>query len=160
MKLIMKQRKFSIRDSFTVEDAKGKDKYEVIGEFFETTKHLHIKNMDGEEVASIQERRVSFRKRFFLFIGDEEVGEIVKDRAIFGTKYHITGLDWKLKGDGDAEEFDIYADRKKIATFEKKFFSFTDKYVLEIDDDVDELPALAAILAVDYIAELEEKEDE
>ena len=157
MKLILKQRRFTLRDRFTVEDAKGKDKYEVFGELLETTKHLHIRNMDGEEVASIQERRVSFRERFFLVIRGEEVGEIVKEKTLFGTKYHITGLDWKIKGDGEAEEFDIYAERKKIATFEKKFFSFTDKYVLEIDDDVDELPALAAILAVDYIAEVEEE---
>ena len=36
MKLTMKEKKFSIRDSFRVQDENGKDKYQVIGEFIDT----------------------------------------------------------------------------------------------------------------------------
>ena len=47
MKLTMKEKKFSIRDSFRVQDENGKDKYQVIGEFIDTGK-LYIKDMNGE----------------------------------------------------------------------------------------------------------------
>lgn len=49
MQLTMKEKKFSIRDSFKIQDDKGKDKYQVIGEFLDTGT-LHIKNMSGTEV--------------------------------------------------------------------------------------------------------------
>ena len=159
MELIIKQKKFSIRDSFTIKDKKGNDKYQVIGEFFEATKNLHIKDMDGNEVAAIKEKMVSFKPKFYLYVNDEKVGEIVKDRALFGNKYRITGLDWKIKGDGDERDYKIVKDGKKIADFRKKIIALTDTYVLEIEDDEDEIPALAAILAIDYLTTSEEAEE-
>ena len=160
MELYIREKKFTIRDCFTIEDKKGNDKYQVIGEFIEASKKLHIKDMDGNEVAMIKEKIVSFKPKFSLYVGDEKIGEIVKDKALFGDKYHITGLDWKIKGDDDDLDYKIIADGKEIVQFHKTFFSISDTYKLEIDDDVDEIPVLAAILAIDYMVEEEREEEE
>ena len=98
MKLTMKEKKFSIRDSFRVQDENGKDKYQVIGEFIDTGK-LYIKDMNGNEVARIEEKLVTLKTKFYLVIGGERRGEIVKEMSLLGAKYHITGYDWKVKGD-------------------------------------------------------------
>ena len=88
MKLTMKEKKFSIRDSFRVQDENGKDKYQVIGEFIDTGK-LYIKDMNGNEVARIEEKLVTLKTKFYLVIGGERRGEIVKEISLLGAKYWV-----------------------------------------------------------------------
>lgn len=160
MELRLKEKRFTIRDSFTIKDEDGNDKYQVIGEFIEATKKLHIKDMDGEEVAMIKEKMISFHPKYSIYIAGEKVGEIERDKALFKDKYYITGLDWKIKGDDDDHQYKIVEDGKKIASIRKKKISLSDTYILEIEEEENEIPALAAILAINYLIEQEEKDEE
>lgn len=150
MKLTMKEKKFSIRDSFTIKDEEGMDKYKVIGEFIDTGT-LHIKDMSGREVASISEKLISLKKRFYLNINGERVGEIVKDMSLFGAKYHITGLNWEFKGNISDHKYSIVQNKKTIATVKRKRIAFTGTYIFDIEDENNEIAALAVILAMDYL---------
>lgn len=152
MKLSMKERKFTIRDKFAVQDENGKDKYQVIGELLSATKTLHIKDMSGNEVASIQEKLISLKPKFYLIVNGERVGEIVKDMSLLGSKYHITGLDWKIKGDISEHKYSIVSSKKTIVGIKKKRLALTGTYVFDIEDEPNEIPALAAVLAIDYIS--------
>lgn len=152
MKLLMKERNFSIRDKFSVQDENGKDKYQVIGELLSATKVLHIKDMSGNEVASIQEKMISLKPKFYLNIGKDQVGEIVKDMSILKPKYHIKGLEWKIKGDVSEHKYSILSSKKTIVTVKKKRLALTGTYVFDIEDEAQEIPALAAVLAIDYIS--------
>ena len=150
MQLTMKEKKFSFRDSFNVKDANGTDKYQIIGEFLDTGT-LHIKDMSGKEVAYIKEKLISLKKKFYLYINDEKVGEIVKDVSILGAKYHITGLDWNVKGDISDHKYSILEGKKTIVSVKKKRLALTGTYVFDIEDDANEIPALAAVMAIDYV---------
>lgn len=110
----MKERKFTIRDKFTVQDAAGSDKYQVVGELLSAAKTLHIKDMNGNEVASIQEKIISLKPKFYLVIDGERVGEIVKDMSLFKPKYHISGLCWNIKGDISEHKYSISSDKKRL----------------------------------------------
>lgn len=151
MQLTMKEKKFSIRDSFKIQDDKGNDKYQVIGEFLDTGT-LHIKDMSGTEVASISEKLISLKKKFYLNINGERVGEIVKDGSLLRTKYHITGLGWKFKGNISDHKYSILDGKNTIITVKKKRLALTGTYVFDIEDKNNEIPALAAVLAMDYVA--------
>lgn len=152
MKLMMKEKKFSIRDSFKIQDGNGNDKYQVIGEFLDTGT-LHIKDMAGNEIARIEQKIFALKPKFSFFVGKDKVGEIVKDMSIFGAKYHITGLvDWKIKGDISDHKYSILDGKKTIVTVSKKRLALTGTYVFDIEDEANEIPALAAVLAMDYVA--------
>lgn len=151
MKLTMKEKKFSIRDSFRIQDEAGKDKYQVVGEFIDTGV-LHIKDMNGHEVARIEEKLISLKKKFYLIIDNERMGEIVKEMSLLGTKYQITGYGWKVKGDISDHKYTISSDKKTIVTVKKKRLALTGTYVFDIEDEANEIPALAAVLAMDYVA--------
>lgn len=152
MQLMMKEKKFSIRDSFKILDGNRNDKYQVVGEFLDTGT-LHIKDMTGNEVARIEQKIFALKPKFSFFVGKEKVGEIVKDMSIFGTKYRITGLvDWKIKGDISDHKYSILDGKNTIVTVKKKRFALTGTYVFEIEDEANEIPALAAVLAMDYVA--------
>lgn len=152
MKLIMKEKKFSIRDSFKIQDGNGNDKYQVIGEFLDTGT-LHIKDMAGNEIARIEQKIFALKPKFSFFVGKDKVGEIVKDMSILGAKYHITGLvDWKIKGNISDHKYSILDGKKNIVTVSKKRLALTGTYVFDIEDEANEIPALAAVLAMDYVA--------
>lgn len=151
MKLLMKERKFTIRDKFSVQDENGRDKYQVIGELISATKTLHIRDMNGNEMASIQEKMISLKPKFYLVIDGERVGEIVKDVTLLKPKYHISGLEWAIKGDVSEHKYSILSGKKTIVTVKKKRLALAGTYVFDIEDEVLEIPALAAVLAIDYI---------
>lgn len=150
MKLMMKEKKFSIRDSFKVQDENGEDKYQIIGEFINSGK-LHIRDMNGKEVARIEEKRISLKTKFYLVIDGDRKGEIVKDLSVLGAKYHITGFDWKVKGDISDHKYSILSNKKTIVTVKRKRLALTGTYIFEIEDETNEIPTLAAVLAMDYV---------
>ena len=95
MKLYIKQKVFSWGDKFTVKDVNGEDRYFVEGEIFSWGKKLHVYDMCGNEVAFIQQKLFSFLPRYFVYVGDAQVAEIVKEFTFFFPKYSIEGLGWK-----------------------------------------------------------------
>lgn len=151
MQLTMREKKFTIRDNFKIQDESGVDKYQVIGELLSATKTLHIKKIDGTEVAYIQEKMISLKPKFYFFVNGEKVGEIVRDGALIGSKYHISGLDWKIKGDIRDHKYSILEGKKTIVTVKRKRLALTGTYVFDIEDEANEIPALAAVLAIDYV---------
>lgn len=152
MILTMKEKKFSIRDSFKIQDGNGNDKYQVVGEFIDTGT-LHIKDMSGKEVAYIDKKILALKPKFSFYVNGEKVGEIVKDASLLGAKYHISGLvDWKIKGDISEHKYSILDAKKTIVTVKKKRLALTGTYVFDIEDESNEIPALAAVLAMDYVA--------
>lgn len=151
MQLSMKAKKFTFSDKFTIWDEGGSDKYHVAGELFSAGKRLHISDLNGNEVASIREKIITLKPKFFIYVGDEQVGEIVKENTLLKSKYKVSGVDWIIKGDIDDHKYSIMKDKKTIVAVKKKRFSLTNSYVLDIEDDNDELPALAAVLAIDMV---------
>lgn len=151
MQLSMKAKKFTFSDKFTIRDEGGSDKYRVAGELFSAGKRLHISDLNGNEVASIREKIITLKPKFFIYVGDEQIGEIVKENTLFKSKYKVSGVDWIIKGDIDDHKYSIMKEKKTIVTVKKKRFSLTNSYVLDIEDDNDELPALAAVLAIDMV---------
>ena len=151
MKLTMKEKKFSIRDSFKIQDGNGNDKYQVVGDILDTGV-LHIKDMSGQEVAYIDKKILALKEKFSFFVKGEKVGEIVKDASLLGAKYHISGVvNWKINGDIADHKYSILDGKNTIATVKKKRLALTGTYVFEIEDEKNEIPALAAILAMDYV---------
>lgn len=151
MKLSMKAKKFTFNDKFAIRDENGNDKYFAKGELLSIGKKLHITDINGNEVASIQEKIISLKPKFYIFVNDEQVGEIIKERTMFKPKYKVTELGWVVKGDTSEHKYSILKDKKTIVTVKKKRISLSSSYVLDIENESDELTALAAVLAIDCV---------
>jgi len=147
----MRQKVFSWVDRFTVKDENGHDKYRAEGEFFSFGKKLHIYDMAGMERALIQEKVFSFLPRFFVFVGGQQVAEIVKELTFLRQKYRIDGLGWKINGDFWAHNYEIVQNGRIIVTIHKQWMTWGDCYELDIADERDEIAALAVVLAIDCV---------
>ena len=151
MKLYIKQKVFSWVDRFTIKDENGLDRYYVEGELFSWRKKLHVYNMDGNEAAFIQQKVWSFLPRYFVFVGGEQVVEIVKELTFLRPRYSIGGLGWEIDGNFWAHDYEITQNGRGIVTIHKEWMTWGDCYELDIADRRDELIALAVVLTIDCV---------
>ena len=151
MKLYIKQKVFSWGDKFTVKDVNGEDRYFVEGEIFSWGKKLHVYDMRGNEVAFIQQKLFSFLPRYFVYVGDEQVAEIVKEFSFLFPRYSIEMLGWQIEGSFMAHDYAITKNGRTIVTIHKEWMTWGDCYELDIEDPADELIALAVVLTIDCV---------
>lgn len=151
MKLYMKQKVFSFRDRFYIKDEYEQDKYYVEGELFSWGKKLHVYDLSGKEVAFIQQKVLSWLPKFYVYIEDVMIAEIVKELTFFKPKYSIQGLDWEVSGDFWAHDYEIYDRNELVVSISKEWFRWGDSYVLDIEDNQNEVHALAVVLAIDAV---------
>lgn len=151
MKLYIKQKVFSWADRFTVKDEDGQDRYFVEGELLSWGKKLHVYDAQGNEAAFIQQKVWSFLPRYFVFVGGEQLAEIVRELTLLKPRYSIGGLDWSVEGSFWEHDYVITRSEREVVTIHKEWMTWGDCYELDISDRRDELPALAVVLAIDCI---------
>ena len=151
MKLIMQQKVFSWTDRFRVWDEAGEDRYVVEGEFLVFGKRLHIQDTAGQEVALVERKLLSFLPRFFVYVGGEQVAEIVREFTFLRPRYTVQGLEWDVEGEFLAHDYTITHGEQEVATVHKEWLTWGDCYVLDIGDAADEVAVLAVVLAIDCV---------
>jgi len=149
MKLFMKQKIFSFKDKFFVYDEWGKEKYSVEGELISLGKRLHVRDARGEELAFIKQRILSFSPRYKIFVGGNEVAEVLKHFTLFKPHYSVLGTNWEVRGDFFDHEYAVYDNDLPVATVKKEWLSWADTYSIEIAPYADELTALCVVLVID-----------
>ncbi len=153
MKLYIRQKVFSWNDKFTVKDEMGRDKYSVEGEIFSFGKKLHVYDMRGTEVAFIQQKVFSFLPRYFVFVGENQVAEIVKRFSFLFPRYSVEGLGWEVTGRFAAHDYEITQSGAPIVNIHKQWMTWGDCYELDIAPTANEVIALATVLAIDCATE-------
>ncbi|MBO5936116.1 MAG: LURP-one-related family protein [Clostridia bacterium] len=153
MKLYIRQKVFSWKDKFAVKDEYGQDKYYVEGEFFSFGKKLHVYDMAGNEVAFIQQKVFSFLPRYFVFVGGNQIAEIVKQFSFFSPKYEVAGLNWQVTGNFMAHDYEVTENGRPVVVIHKEWMTWGDCYELDIAPYADEIVALATVLAIDCATE-------
>ena len=157
MKLYIKQKVFSWKDTFYVKDEQGNDRYYVEGELFSLGKKLHIYDMNSNELAFIHQKVMSFLPRFYVYVGGIQVAEIVKEFTLFRNKYRIEGLGWDVDGDFMDHDYEITHMGRPIVAISKEWFTWGDSYMLDIADNVDPVNALSVVLAIDCVIEMQRR---
>lgn len=151
MRLYIKQKVFSWNDKFTVMDEFGNDKYYIEGEFFSLGKKLHIYDITGNEVASIQQKVWSFLPRYYVFANGMQVAEIVKEFSFLFPRYSIAGLGWDINGSFTAHDYEITKSGFPIVSIHKEWMTWGDCYELNIANPDDEIVALAVVITIDCV---------
>lgn len=151
MRLYIKQKVFSLKDKFYVKDENGEDRYYVEGKILSIGKQLWIRDMEGNELAFLKQKVITFLPRFFIYINGEEVAQIVKKFTLLKPKYEISGPGWTINGNFLDHDYTIESNGVAVAGIHKKWMSWGDSYEMEINPDVDQVLALAVILAIDTV---------
>lgn len=151
----MRQKVFSWKDKFTIKDVNGNDKYYVEGKLISLGKELSIRNMSDDEVAFVRQKLVTLTPKFFVEIDGEEVAQIVKKITLLKPKYIVKGLGWEVKGDLFSHDYTIIDGSNPIVSIHKKWMAWGDTFELDVEDDNNEIVALAVVLAIDAVMDAE-----
>lgn len=150
MKLLFKQRFFSWFDSYDIYDENEETVYTVRGRLSWGHK-LEIYDRNGEHRATLQERVFTFLPKFQIYIGDEYVGEIVKDFTFFKPSFSIDCNGWQVDGDFWEWDYEIFSGERTVATIQKELFRWTDTYCIDVENPDDALLSLMVVLAIDAV---------
>lgn len=150
MKLLFKQRMFSWFDNYDIYDEMGNTVFTVKGKLA-WGHRLEIYNANGDHIATINEKVLTFLPKFEIYIGDNYVGQIVKEFSLFRPSFSIDFNGWQVQGDFFEWDYQIVYGNFVVATIQKELFNWTDTYTIDVQNPNDALPALLVTLAIDAV---------
>ncbi len=151
MQLYMKQKVFSIKSKFGVQNSAGEDKYYIEGKLLSVGKKLTIFDAAGNELAFVKQKLVSLLPTFVVEINGQEVAVIKKKISLLKPKYIIEGQNWEIDGDFLAHDYIISENGIPIVSIHKKWMSWGDSFEIDIPDESKEVLALAVVIAIDAV---------
>ena len=99
MKLRIKQKFFSITDSFDIYDEAMNIKYKAGAELFSFGYILKLFDLKGNEIAIIKQKLFTILPEFNIYIGGEYRGSLKKRFTLFSNKYDLDYREWHVIGD-------------------------------------------------------------
>lgn len=131
MKLYFKQRFFSWFDSYDIYHEDGSVAYTVEGKL--SWGHcLHILSPQGEHIATVQQRVLTFLPKFELYVGDRCVGEIRKEFTLFRPSFSLDFCGWTVDGSFMEWDYTIQDGPRQVASISKELFHWTDTYTIDV----------------------------
>ncbi|WP_067842716.1 LURP-one-related/scramblase family protein [Amphibacillus sediminis] len=150
-KLYIKQKVFSIGESFTVKDENEVDKYFIKGSFLSIPKTFTIKDANGNEIGVITKKVFSFLPKFFVEVDGQEVMTIQKEFSFFKARYRIDGYGVSVQGDWWDKHFEVLSRGKVIGHVNEKWFTWGDTYEVDVHDENFEHIMISLVIAIDFV---------
>jgi len=107
MKLYIRAKRFSMRETLIVRDEKDDPIYEIKSEWLSFGRKVHIYDQNNEEAASIEEKKLGFKPQYGIYQLDTKVAEVKKDEKMMGSDFEINKINWRITGDVEDNEFKI-----------------------------------------------------
>lgn len=159
MKLYIRAKRFSLRETLIVRDEKDNPIYEIKSEWLSFGRKVHIYDQNNEEAASIEEKKLGFKPQYGIYQLDTKVAEVKKDEKRMGSDFEINKINWRITGNVKDNEFKIKENLRTIAELKKKWFSVGESFVLEVGEEENSVVALAIVIAIWCLKEDEAEEE-
>ena len=154
--LQIRQRVVSFRPTYDIYDSNGQAKYFVKAAFMEGPYRTRLfDKATGRELGYIRENVFRLLREYEIYIGGNYMGKIKKQFEIGYPRYNIDYKGWRLEGDYMRWNYNIYEGARLVVSIEKKLLAWGDTYILDFENDMDELPALMVAIAIDSARETE-----
>jgi uncharacterized protein YxjI len=151
----MRQKLFSLRDQFRIQDAGGDDVYVVKGKLISLRDRLTFSSTEGEELLEIQQKLVSLKPQYRIY-RDDRLYAVVKKRllSLLKARFNIEvedGPTLEAKGNFLDYEYKFLRGDAEVARVSKTWFALRDSYGVQVSDEVDDLLILACAVVIDMI---------
>jgi uncharacterized protein YxjI len=151
-RFMMREKLFSIGDDFWIENDQGERAYKVDGKAVRVRKTFVLEDASGQELAQIQERKLSVRDKVVVERDGATAATVHKALVGLRDRFAIDvegGADLKARGNVVDHEYQIERDGATIATVSKKWFRVRESYGVEVGTDEDPALILALTVAID-----------
>jgi uncharacterized protein YxjI len=153
MRYVMKQKLLSWGEDFSIKDETGRECFYVDGKVFSLGDKLAFLDMQGTELARIEQKLLSFKKTYNIVRNGRNVATVTKKvftffRDAFDVEDEAAG-DLDAQGDFLDREYRFTRDGRTVATVSKHFFAWTDTYGVDIVEGEDDVLILACVVVID-----------
>ena len=151
----MRQRLISVGDDYWIEDGDGRRAFRVDGKALRIRKTLVLEDASGNEVAKLQERKLSVRDKMEIERDGRSIASVKKALVGIRDRFSIeveNGPDMNAKGNLVDHEYEIERDGDTVATVSKRWFAIRDSYGVEIAPGEDDALMLAITVCIDTMS--------
>ncbi|EGM76074.1 hypothetical protein Rhein_3791 [Rheinheimera sp. A13L] len=152
MKYKIKQKIFSLTDSFIIEDENGKAAFSVKGKFFSISSSQSLFDSNDVELLKIKRKYLTILPACRLLCADGSEWLVQKRFWPFWTsRFTVTGPAGELEMQGNLwqHEYKISQKGKVVAEVSKSWFSWSDTYGVDIFEPKLTAQLLAAVIVID-----------
>ena len=153
-RFVMREKLIAIGDDFWIENDRGERAYKVNGKAVRLRQTFVLENASGDEVARIQERKLSIRDKIAIQRYGHTAATVHKALVGIRARFAIdveNGTDMKAHGNVVDHEYEIERDGDTVATISKKWFRVRDSYGVEVATGEDAPLILAITVAIDAL---------
>jgi uncharacterized protein YxjI len=153
-RFLMREKLLAIGDDFWIENEQGERAYKVNGKAVRFRDTFVLEDASGDEVARIQERKLSIRDKIAIERGGDTAATVhkaligIRDRFAIDVEH---GDDMKAHGNVLDHEYEIERDGDTVATISKKWFRVRESYGVDIAPGEDTSLILAITVAIDAL---------
>ena len=150
----MREKLLAIGDDFWIENEEGERAYKVDGKAVRVRQTFVLEDASGDEVARIQERKLSIRDKVAIQRRGDTVATVHKALVGIRARFAIDvehGADMKAHGNVVDHEYEIERDGDTVATISKKWFRIRDAYGVDVAPGEDVPLILAITVAIDSL---------
>ena len=155
MQFQIKQRIFSLGDTYDIVDAQGQPEYQVQGKAFSFGNQLDLRDMQGQTVAHIQQKVFSMSTEYDIS-QDGAVALVFRQDGWhpFHPQYAVDGPagSYTMQGDWRSREYTISRDGRTVAQISKQWSWGNDTYGMEIAEGEDVPALLCLAIVMDEVA--------
>ena len=153
----MRQRMISIGDDYNIENDRGERVYKLDGKALRIRKTIVFRDMDGRELAKIQERMLHIKDSMEIEGPDGNRIAMVHKAMITPLRERWVidvegGPDLHAQGNILDHEYTIERDGDKVAEVSKRWFRVRDTYGVEVLPGQNDILILASTAVIDTMA--------
>jgi uncharacterized protein YxjI len=163
MRYIIRERFFRLGEDSTITNEFGQPVFEVDGKVLSLHNRLIVRDMSGNELATVHRRLIAFRPTYEISREGHQFAQVRKRLlSPFVDRFTVDipgPNDLEITGSLFEHEYTITQNGQVIATVSKRWFSLRDTYAVEIAPGQDDVLILTSVLALDLAADQERKQD-
>ena len=161
MRYVMRQKIFAFGDDFVIKDETGADRFKVDGKVFTIGNKLSFQDMGGRELAFIQQKLLSFKRKYEIHRDGGLAAVVSKELfTLFHCKFVVDvpgPNDLEAKGNFLDHEYEFTRGGRAVGTCSKRWFSWSDTYGIEVAPGEDDVLILASSVVIDMICHDDDK---
>lgn len=164
MRFILKERIFSLRESYYIRTEQDENYLEVTGRLISLRDKLTLRDAQGDVAATLTKHLIALRPTYTIARPGQPDSTVKKDfinilREGFSVDMAGGLPDLRIQGNIFEHNYTITRQGETVAQVAKKWVSLRDSYVVDVAEGEDAVLLLACAIVVDRITHEEEEED-
>lgn len=153
MQFYMRERIFSLRENFVINDLYNRPWFECRAEFLSIGHKLRMFDMNGNEIAYIHQKVLSLMPQYEIWENNQVAANVHKNFTLFNDRFQINAYNGKYEIGGDfwGWNYSVWQNGYQIAQISKQLSFLAEHFVVDVADNADIPLVLSFAIIIDEI---------